>query len=98
MKVTIKHFDGKYPSFNVLLASAAGKEPFLEIKGCRIVEGKNGEFVSWPASKKDDGKYWNHAYASEEFNAHVLQLAKADMPKKAKAAPEPQDDLSDCPF
>lgn len=89
MKITIKHFDGKYPSFNVSLSNE-GKEPFLEIKGCKIMNGSNGEFVSWPSRKKDDGTYWNHVYASNDFNAAVLQKAKAGQGPRPAAAPRPR--------
>lgn len=32
------------------------------IYGCRYVEGKNGDFVSFPSYKGSDGKYYSHAY------------------------------------
>ena len=77
MQITIKHFSGQYPSFNVCLHGTAGAEPFLEIKGCRIVDGKNGEFVSWPATKNEKtGKYWAHVFAGEKFAAAVLKAAQ----------------------
>lgn len=100
MKIQIKHFDGQHPSFNVQLFNE-GTEPFLEIKGCRIVSGANGEFVSWPSRKLDSGKYWNHCYASESFNAAVLKLAqKSAAPKAPPARPKPApssgfDDMDD---
>lgn len=81
MKISVEHFDGKYPSFNVSLASE-GKEPFLTIKGCRIADGSKGKFVSWPARKQDDGKWWNHVYASDAFNAAVLEEAMKTMPRQ----------------
>lgn len=81
MHISIKHFEGKYPSFNVSLHSKEGEEEFLTIKGCRIVSGAKGEFVSWPATKKDDGKYWNHVYASEAFAAAVMKKVKQSAPK-----------------
>ena len=34
----------------------------VSIYGCRIVEGKNGDFVSFPSRKGNDGKYYAHAY------------------------------------
>ena len=95
MKINIEHFDGKYPSFNVGLSSAEGKEPFVVIKGCRLADGRNGQFVSWPAQKKDDGKYWNHVYASEAFAKAVLEEALKTMPSKRPAA---RDVDSDIPF
>lgn len=97
MHVSIKWFNTQ---FNVLLASKEGAEPFLEVKGCRIANGKNGEFVSWPSTKKDDGKYWNHCYASEKFAAHVLELAKAGVPQEAPRSSKPAavDHSDDIPF
>lgn len=99
MEVSVKWFDGAYPSFNLMLASAAGKEPFIEIKGCKIVEGQNGPFVSYPSRKQDNGKYWNHVYASDAFNAVVLSKAQASMPAKQQSRRAPaQDDDSSIPF
>ena len=34
----------------------------VSIYGCRIVEGKNGDFVSFPSRKGNDGKYYSHAF------------------------------------
>lgn len=82
MKITIEHKDGKYPSFDVLLWGE-GEEPFLTVKGCRIVDGPKGAFVSFPATKNQTtGKYWNHCYASKAFGDAVL--------KKAMGAPKPK--------
>jgi DNA-binding cell septation regulator SpoVG len=97
MEVSVKWFEGQYPSFNVILASAAGKDPFLEIKGCKIVEGRNGPFVAYPSRKQDDGKYWNHVYGSDAFNAVVLSKAQEAMPKPAgkRQAPAASGDRDD---
>ena len=80
MEISVKWFDGKYQSFNISLASKAGNEPFLEVKGCRIVKGKDGDFVSPPSTKGNNDKYWNHAYFSKDFAAVVLEKAKEAMP------------------
>ena len=94
MNITIEHFDGKYPSFNVNMASKEGAEPFLVIKGCRIVNGNKGDFVSFPATKNEKtGKYWSHVYANERFSNEVLRLALAQKPKAA-----PVEDDSEIPF
>lgn len=96
MKISIKHFGQQ---FNVALSSKEGAEPFLEIKGCRIASGSNGEFVSWPATKKEDGTWWRHAYASEAFGAIVLAEAKKAKPAKpAPRRPSRDDDDSSIPF
>lgn len=62
--------------FNVELASKEGMEPFISVKGCRIVEGSKGPFVSYPATKNEKtGKWWSHVWASEKFSAVVLEKA-----------------------
>jgi len=102
MEVTIKWFDGKYPSFNIALSSQVGRDPFLEVKGCRIVSGKDGEFVAPPSTKGNNDKYWNHAYFSKDFSAVVLEKAKESQPKQsapAKSDKRHSDDIdSDIPF
>ena len=102
IEITVKHFEGQYPSFNIMLHSAPGSEPFLEIKGCKIVNGANGEFISYPSRKNENGKYWNHVYGGEKFNAAVLKKAKegqAPAPRKAPARDSGFDSMeSDCPF
>lgn len=99
MEITIKWFD---KSFNVCIASAAGKEPFLEVKSCRLVAGKDGEFVSTPSTKNEKtGKYWNHAYFSKEFADVVLKKAKESQPMHIEREPAKQsnsDPFDDTPF
>jgi DNA-binding cell septation regulator SpoVG len=92
MQITIEHHDKQ---FNVALSSSAGKEPFLVIKGCRLMNGSKGEFVSWPARKQDDGRWWNHVYASEDFQKAVLDAVHASQPKRPSA---PRDDMDRVPF
>lgn len=101
MHISIEWFAGKYPQFNLSLASAEGREPFLVVKGCCIVDGSKGPFVSWPATKNEKtGKYWNHCYASEPFAAAVLAEAEKTQPREEAPrgrAPAAIDD-SDVPF
>lgn len=86
MHITIEHFAGTYPSFNIGLHSKQGSEAFISIKGCKIVNGQNGAFVRYPSRKNEQtGKYWNHVWGSENFNAEVLRLAQESAP----AAPQP---------
>lgn len=82
------HFDAVWKSetnFNVEFASKEGAESFLSIRGCKIVKGKDGDFVSWPSSppKNDGGKWWSHVWANDKFNAAVLDKAIASRPGKA---------------
>jgi DNA-binding cell septation regulator SpoVG len=82
MHINIEWRDSKYPSFNVHLATKEGKDPFLTIRGCKIISSEKGEFVSFPAKKMDDGKYFNHVWSSRDFNDHVLSLALESQPKE----------------
>lgn len=95
----------QYPQFDLELASKDGADPFLKIRGCKLMNGKNGEFVSYPSKKLDSGKYWNHVYGSDAFNAAVLAEAKktqpaAQVPQKAKEAATGgfDDSAYDIPF
>jgi hypothetical protein len=84
MEISVQWFNDQ---FNVGIASKEGAEPFLSIKGCRIVDGSKGPFVSWPATKNQStGKYWSHCWASDKFNAVVLSKAQASMPSRSSAA------------
>lgn len=51
----------------------------VTIYGCRVVEGKNGDFISFPQKKGNDGKYWNIAYVKltdEETKAIIAEVEK----------------------
>lgn len=90
MKITIEHHNDQ---FNVALSSGEGKEPFLTIKGCRVKDSDRGRFISFPARKLDSGKWWNHVYASEGFQAAILAELDKGQPKRRAS----RDD-EDVPF
>jgi DNA-binding cell septation regulator SpoVG len=100
MKITIEHHGEQ---FNVSL-TGSGEEPFLVVKGCRIVQGQNGPFVSWPSRKLDSGKYWQHVYVSRAFGDAVLSAYNkskaAEAPPVRKAPPKaaPADFEDSIPF
>jgi DNA-binding cell septation regulator SpoVG len=53
----VHQFDDGSITFNLTV------DGFVTIYGCRIYDGKDGKpFISFPARKGNDGKYWNHAY------------------------------------
>lgn len=84
--------------FNVELASREGAEAFLSIKGCRIVNGNNGPFVGWPATKNaNTGKWWNHVWASDKFAAAVLEKAQESQPRQSAPSRRGRQS-SDAPF
>ena len=46
----------------------------FEVKNVRVVEGKNGDFISFPQYKGSDGNYYNNVYValSDEDSAKIL--------------------------
>lgn len=46
----------------------------VTIYGCKVVEGKNGDFISFPSHKGKDGKYYNHVYIklSDEQSKEII--------------------------
>ena len=51
----------------------------VRIYGCRYVEGKNGDFISFPSYKAKDGKYYNHAYV--ELDEAMVSLIDEQIDK-----------------
>lgn len=52
----------------------------VTIYGCRVVEGKNGDFVSFPSRKGNDGNYYSHAFiklTNEDTKEIISQVEKA---------------------
>jgi hypothetical protein len=89
MNIGIEHHTDQ---FNVTLTNPGQSEPFITIKGCRIMQGQSGPFVSWPSRKQDNGKYWNHVYASRAFGDAVLSAynrSKAGAPAQSRRPPPP---------
>lgn len=88
MKFTVKNvFPGKYgPKFNLVFELENGAE--VTIYGCRVVEGRKGDFIGWPSYEGKDGKYWNHVYVdinpADEEDIISEVWAQADGPKGGK--------------
>lgn len=97
MHITIEHHKDQ---FNVNIHSKEGADAFLSIKGCRIKDGANGPFISYPANKNEStGKWWNHVWANDKFNAVVLAKAQEGAPKAAARRPVVQEAVEDdAPF
>lgn len=89
MKLTIDHTEF---GFNLNLCNDKA-EPFLTIKGCKIVQGPKGFFVSFPAKQTQQGKWFNHCWASDNFQKAVI--AEYEKTKQTKQA---KPDLDDVPF
>ena len=48
-------------SESVDIEVTVGKQSLFTVYGCRIVDGKNGKFLSFPSRKDSDGNYYNYA-------------------------------------
>lgn len=49
----------------------------VSIYGCRVIESKNGDFISFPSYKGSDGKYYSHVWvklSDEDTKAIVKQV------------------------
>lgn len=64
MKFNVENvFVGKYGTkFNLVLQLENGAQ--VTIYGCRVVEGRKGDFIGWPSYKDKNGDYWNHVYVN----------------------------------
>lgn len=47
------------------------------IKGLRVVEGKNGLFLSMPSHQGKDGRWYNTVQASKEIHQELTELVLA---------------------
>ena len=50
----------------------------VQINGCRIVSGKNGDFISYPSWKDKDGNYHNNCYFHFTAEAQKLVMDALD--------------------
>ena len=86
-------------SFNIGLASKEGKDEFLTVKGCRLKTHDGKEFISFPSQKNEKtGKWWNHVWGSDDFQAAVIEAAKMAQPQEKKDPRDVSDIDSDLPF
>ena len=50
----------------------------VNIYGCKVIEGKNGDFIAFPSYKATNDKYYNHAYVqlSDEDTHDILKMVE----------------------
>lgn len=93
MKITAKMREaGKWTFYDVMLATSEGKEPFLTIKDCKMIEGSKGTFVGFPSRKDAQDKWWPMVYGSDEFQAAIITAMRSVEPDKrtiAERRPKP---------
>lgn len=53
----------------------------IYIHSCKVVEGKNGDFISFPQYKGNDGKWYSYVWVrlSEADSNHILSLVEAEL-------------------
>jgi len=56
----VRAWDDGGVTFALNLQVAEGR--MVTVYGCRIAEGQEGAFISFPSRKGKDGKYYSHAY------------------------------------
>ena len=56
--------------FDVLTAEG------FTIKGFKIMEGINGEFVSRPSQQDKNGEWYDTVYCTKEMSSELLKIAK----------------------
>lgn len=46
----------------------------ISVYGLKVVEGSNGDFISWPSHKGKDGKYYNYVWCklSDEQQKEII--------------------------
>jgi hypothetical protein len=95
MEIKTEWTNGKYPSFNIKVSSTPGKEPFMTIRSCQIKDGPTGKFISYPAKKQDDGKYFKFFFGNDLFNRAVLEKALQSQPAEGQVRSSGFDDMKD---
>jgi DNA-binding cell septation regulator SpoVG len=88
---------GKYTFYTVSLASSPGKEPFMSIKDCKLIEGSKGAFVGFPSRKDDKDKWWPMVWANDAFQVEVVKAMRAsttDTRTLSERRPKPPEEDS----
>ena len=66
----------------VIRANQVGDAVFFDMEvngvtiyGCKVIEGKNGDFISFPSHKGKDDKYYNHVWVklSDDDTAAIVK-------------------------
>lgn len=53
----------------------------IYIHSCKVVEGKNGDFISFPQYKGSNGKWYSYVWVQldEADSNHILSLVEAEL-------------------
>ena len=79
--------------FDVLTAEG------FTLKGFKIMEGINGEFVSRPSQQDKNGEWFDTVYCTKEISAELLKMVKAEQGKTPEPKPDqPTNNEESIPF
>lgn len=82
--VTLRLFESKKSSTKAFIELKL--DNILIVKGLSLVEGKKGLFLSYPAAKGKDGKYYNTVYSLDKDWREKLEITCIEKYKEAKKA------------
>lgn len=82
--VTLRLFDSQKNNTKAFIELKL--DDTLIVKGLSLVEGKKGLFLSWPATKGKDGKYYNTVYSLDKDWRKKLEDTCIRKYKEAKKA------------
>lgn len=74
-RVRAVEFEGRVQVFFTLTLNG------VSINNCRVVGGKDGDFIGFPSRKSNDGKYYKHVYAniSPEDSKAILDKVEKEV-------------------
>lgn len=87
---------GKTFSVEFRFKDADAEYPDFAIKGCKLADGKDGQFVSGPSAKMDDGKWFNYTFFGKGLSEYIVKEANKTMKQESKKTTQTEED--DIPF
>jgi stage V sporulation protein G len=85
MKVNVYPVNGKS---NLKAFVSINLDDEIVIKNLKVVEGKNGLFVSMPSEKAEDGKYYDAVYCLNQDTRDYVQEKVLDAYEVEVSAPK----------
>ena len=73
-------------------------EDGFTIKGFKIVEGIDGEFVGFPSQKNNDGEYHDTVFADKGLKEQVKELATSEYDNPSEIQVDKEPVVEELPF
>jgi len=74
--IKITNLNLQYKQFTVEFLRSSG-DVFCAVKNCRMVQGQKGAFISGPAIKTKDDKWFNLTYFDQKIQADIMEAYNA---------------------